>query len=111
MMYLFAFLAAVGVAFLVWLVVTTKIHLPLLADIGLSTMALGGIAWIDSAVLKENLTPTIPLFVIGLGLAMICMSRIRVVQRQRRRIRRPGPPEIDGRHLHNITGGKHEHSS
>jgi hypothetical protein len=106
MMYLIAGLAAVGVACFVWLVATTKVTLPLLADLGLTVLALGTIVWADAAVMRgEILSPLSALMIVS-GLSLLAFAFIRKRGKRHHRSSNNGPIELDEVSMQRATGGK-----
>ena len=101
---LISVVATVVVACLSWLVMTRQVTFPILFDTGLAAIALGVIVLADGA-LRDTLS-TSGAFMFGAGTILLLFSYVKQTRKYERTHKYGEPRELDGRHMHNIPGGK-----
>ncbi len=99
-------LVSLLIACLVWLVVTNSIKLPLLADTGLGTIALGGVIWVDAFEMKGDTFTPVSILAILFGVFLLLLSSFREKKKKQEVSRKSEPRVIEGHHLKNASGGK-----
>ena len=101
---LIATVATAVVACLAWLVMTRRVTFPLLFDVGLASIALGVIVLADGAV-RDTLSRG-GAFMFCIGTILLLFSYVKQTRKYERKHKYGEPRELDGRHMHNIPGGK-----
>ncbi len=95
MNHLLVFLLGMFVSFLIWLIVTEKVPLPIMLEIGLTSIALGLITCADAIATNEAYSQRGG-GLVAAGLAIALYSVRRQYRKRARRQREGEPQVIDG---------------
>ena len=95
MNHIIVFLLGMFVAFLIWLIATQKIPLPILLETGLAAIAVGLFVCADSLAMSESYSPR-GAALVAAGLAISLASMHRQYRKHIRALRHGEPHMIDG---------------